>query len=181
MRGRYERYGGDEARRWVRRSHTACLICQAVAMLQGWALLLCTPKQASKPSTWRARLGALSEALGHDLICQSIKAGVGPARISALHHCKVCTTTAVAGTASMANRLRLVKARQPTSSRKAICSSSRREEWRPTGEDQHDQSIRVTSADLRGCEDSPHHDEPSRLPGPPYLNRQLLNRSHSQS
>ena len=66
------------------------------------------------------------------------------------------------------------QARQPTSSRKAICSSSRRElweEWRPTAEDQHDQSIRVISADLRGCEDSPH-DEPSRLPGPPYLNRQ---------
>lgn len=155
MRGRYERYGGDEARRWVRRSHTSCLICQALAMLQGWARLY-TPEQASKPSTWTARLGALSEALGHDLICQSIKAGVGPARISALNHCKVCATTAVAGTASMANRLRLVKARQPTSSRKAICSSSRREEWRPTGEDQHDQSIRVTSADLRGCEDSPH-------------------------
>ena len=76
----------------MRRSHTACLICQAVAMLQGWALLLCTPKQASKPSTWRARLGALSEALGHDLICQSRKAGVGPARIGALNHCKVCTT-----------------------------------------------------------------------------------------
>lgn len=105
MRGRYERYGGDEARRWVRRSHTARLICQALAMLQGWARLY-TPEQASKPSTWTARLGALSEALGHDLICQSIKAGVRPARISALNHCKVCGTTAVAGTASMANRLR---------------------------------------------------------------------------
>jgi hypothetical protein len=30
---------------------------------------------------------------------------------------------------------------------------------------EHDQSIRVTSAGLRACEDSPH-DEPSRLSGP---------------
>lgn len=97
----------------MRRSHTARLICQALAMLQGWARLY-TPEQASKPSTWTARLGALSEALGHDLICQSIKAGVRPARISALNHCKVCGTTAVAGTASMANRLRS-QARQGSS------------------------------------------------------------------
>lgn len=52
----------------MRRSHTARLICQAVAMLRGWALPLYTPEQAGEPSIWRARLGALSEALGHDLI-----------------------------------------------------------------------------------------------------------------
>ena len=104
----------------MRRSHTARLICQALAMLQGWARLY-TPEQASKPSTWTARLGALSEALGHDLICQSIKAGVGPARMSALNHWQ--------GLYYCCSRYRQhgkqTQARQPTSSRKAFCSSSK--------------------------------------------------------
>jgi hypothetical protein len=48
------------ARRWVRRSHTACLICQAVLLLQGCI-------RQSKPASHQpgsARLGAWSEALG---------------------------------------------------------------------------------------------------------------------
>ena len=56
------------ARRWVRRSHTACLICQAVLLLPG----LYTPEQASKPSTWERKTGRLERSLGHDLISSSI-------------------------------------------------------------------------------------------------------------
>lgn len=48
------------ARRWVRRSHTACLICQAVLLLQG-----CIRQgQPASHQPGIARLGAWTAALG---------------------------------------------------------------------------------------------------------------------
>jgi len=64
----------------------------------------------------------------------------------------------------MANRLRLVRlvSKRSVAQAQAICSKA---EGMASG---HDQSIRVTSADLPACEDSPH-DEPSRLSGWPTV------------